>query len=203
MEELKKAPMTAIMIIVNLVVFLVVDFTGGGLNTMHMLDCGASYTPFILEGGEWYRLFTCMFLHFGMEHLANNMLVLFVLGGRLERTVGKVRFLLIYLTGGILGNIISLILDTITQDYSVSAGASGAVFAVMGAMIYLLIRFRGRLEDLSVRQILIMAVLSLYFGFTSSGVDNAAHVGGMIGGFLMAVLFCIGMSFYREETGIS
>lgn len=74
------------------------------------------------------------------------------------------------------------------MDYAVSAGASGAVFAVMGAMIYVILRRKGRIEDLSVRQILIMAVLSLYFGFTSSGVDNAAHVGGMAGGFVMAVL---------------
>lgn len=190
MEELKKEPMTAILIILNIVIFLAVDMTGGTEDMLHMVECGAAFTPYIVDGGEYYRIITSMFLHFGIEHLANNMLVLFVLGGRLERTVGKVRFLLIYLLGGIMGNLVSLFLDIRKQDFSVSAGASGAVFAVMGAMICVLILLKGHVEDLTTRQILIMAAFSLYFGFTSSGVDNAAHVGGMAGGFICALILC-------------
>lgn len=188
MEELRKEPVTAGLILLNILVFLAVEFTGSSQNTMHMLDCGAAYTPMIVQGGEYYRLFTCMFLHFGIEHLLNNMLVLFVLGSRLERVIGKIKFLLIYLLGGVLGNIISLYLELHAQNFAVSAGASGAVFAVMGAMIYIVIRNKGRLGDLSVRQILIMAAFSLYFGFASTGVDNTAHVAGMVSGFLLAVL---------------
>ena len=188
MEELRKEPVTAGLILLNILVFLAVEFTGSSQNTMHMLDCGAAYTPMIVQGGEYYRLFTCMFLHFGIEHLLNNMLVLFVLGSRLERVIGKIKFLLIYLLGGVLGNVISLYLELHAQNFAVSAGASGAVFAVMGAMIYIVIRNKGRLADLSMRQILIMAVFSLYFGFASTGVDNTAHVAGMVSGFLLAVL---------------
>ncbi|WP_373211929.1 rhomboid family intramembrane serine protease [Ruminococcus sp. 5_1_39BFAA] len=188
MEEIKKAPMTVLLMLVNVIVFLAVEITGGSQDTLHMVDCGAAFAPLIIENKEWYRLFTCMFLHFGMSHLANNMLVLFVLGQRLEPVAGKVRLLLIYILGGVGGNIFSFFLDLEKGDYAVSAGASGAVFAVMGAMIYVLVRNRGRVQDLSARQILIMAAFSLYFGFTSSGVDNAAHVGGMICGFLIAVL---------------
>ena len=188
MEELRKEPVTAGLILLNILVFLAVEFTGSSQNTMHMLDCGAAYTPMIVQGGEYYRLFTCMFLHFGIEHLLNNMLVLFVLGSRLERVIGKIKILLIYLLGGVLGNVISLYLELHAQNFAVSAGASGAVFAVMGAMIYIVIRNKGRLGDLSMRQILIMAAFSLYFGFASTGVDNAAHVAGMVSGFLLAVL---------------
>ena len=188
-EELKKEPMTALMLILNVLVFFAVDLSGGSGNIEHMLKCGAAYTPFILEDGEWYRIFTSMFLHFGMTHLANNMLVLFVLGGRLERTVGKAKFILIYLLGGAAGNLCSIFFDLKTMDYADSAGASGAVFAVMGAMIYILLRRKGRVEDISARQMVIMAAFSLYFGFTSSGVDNAAHVGGMFSGFMLALLF--------------
>ncbi|MCI6004922.1 MAG: rhomboid family intramembrane serine protease [Blautia sp.] len=187
-RELKKEPMTAAMLILNLLVFLLVEITGGSQGIEHMLECGAAYTPIILEDGQWYRLFTCMFLHFGMEHLANNMLVLFVLGGRLERTVGKIKFLIIYILGGMAGNILSLILDIRSMEFAVSAGASGAVFAVMGAMIYVLLRSKGRVEDITVRQMVIMAAFSLYFGLTSSGVDNAAHIGGMLSGFVLAVI---------------
>ena len=187
MEELKKEPVTVFLILVNVLVFLVVEFTGGTENTGHMLQCGAAYTPAVING-EFYRLFTSMFLHFGPRHLGNNMLVLFVLGGRMERTAGGIKYLLIYLLGGIGGNLLCVFLELGSGDFAVSAGASGAVFAVMGAMIYAVIRGRGHVKDLSTRQILIMAGFSLYFGFTSEGVDNAAHVGGLITGFILAVL---------------
>ena len=93
------------------------------------------------------------------------MLVLFVLGGRLERTVGKLKYLLIYLLGGMGGNLLCLFLELDSADFAVSAGASGAVFAVMGAMIYAVIRGRGHIEDLSARQVVIMAAFSLLFWF--------------------------------------
>lgn len=188
MEEIRKEPVTVALILINVLVFIAVELTGTSQNAWHVLDYGAAYTPYIVQNGEVYRLFTSMFLHFGIEHLVNNMLVLFVLGSRLEQVIGKLRFLFIYLAGGMAGNIFSLILELRNQDFSVSAGASGAVFAVMGAMIYVVIRNKGWLGDLSMRQILVMAVFSLYFGFTSSGVDNAAHIGGMIAGFVLAVL---------------
>ena len=221
LEEFRKEPATLTLIIINIVVFLMVEFTGLAQDTLHMLDWGAAYTPLIVEKGEVYRLFTSMFLHFGIEHLINNMLVLFVLGDNLERALGKVKYLIFYLlcgiganiislavnmgrgyyvvsagasgaifgVGGMTGSVLSLVWDLRQGEYAVSAGASGAVFAVMGAMIYVVIRNKGRLEDLSVRQILVMAVFSLYFGFASSGVDNAAHTGGLAAGFLLAV-FC-------------
>lgn len=187
-EELKKEPMTAVLLLINILIFLPVEFTQGSFGISPVLEWGAAYPPLILGDGEIYRLFTCMFLHFNISHLANNMLVLFVLGGRLERTVGKVKFLLIYLLGGMAGNIISLLWELHTGNYAISAGASGAVFAVMGGMLYVLLRTRGRVEDLSVRQILIMAAFSLYFGFASAGVDNAAHIGGLLGGFAAALV---------------
>ena len=175
MEEIKKEPITVLFILLNILIFLIVDFTGGSENTAHMIECGAAYPPLILENGEIYRLFTCMFLHFGIYHIANNML-------------GKIKFILIYLLGGLGGNIFSFIMEMKSADYAVSAGASGAVFAVMGAMLYVVIRNHGRIQDISVRQMMIMAGFSLYFGFTSTGVDNAAHIGGMVCGFILAAV---------------
>lgn len=188
LEEFRKEPATLTLIIINIVVFLMVEFTGLSQDTLHMLDWGAAYTPLIVEKGEVYRLFTSMFLHFGIEHLINNMLVLFVLGSRLERVIGSLRFAVIYFLGGIAGNVVSLLYDLKQGEAAVSAGASGAVFAVMGGMILVVLCNKGRLEDLSMRQILVLAVFSLYFGFTSSGVDNAAHLGGFLAGFILAVI---------------
>lgn len=187
MEEIKKEPVTAGLIFLNTLIFLIVEFTGGSENGQHMLECGAAYAPLILEQGEWYRIFSSMFLHFGLPHLVNNILVLFVMGQRLEPAVGRMRFLLIYLAGGIGGNIVSLCWDMHTGVFAVSAGASGAVFAVIGGMIYVIIRHKGRVADLTMRQMIIMAAFSLYFGFASEGVDNVAHAGGMLCGFLVAV----------------
>ena len=188
MEEIKKEPVTVLFILLNILIFFIVDFTGGSENTVHMIECGAADTRLIVENGEIYRLFTCMFLHFGIHHIANNMLVLFVLGQRLEPVIGKFRFALIYLLGGLGGNILSVVMEIKRAEYSVSAGASGAVFAVMGAMVYVVIRHRGKIQDISVRQMLVMAGFSLYLGFAGKGVDNAAHVGGMICGFILAAI---------------
>ena len=187
MEEIKKEPVTVLLILINTLIFLVVEFTGGSENGQHMLECGA-YAPLILEQGQWYRMFSSMFLHFGAPHLINNMLVLFVLGQRLEPVTGKIKFFLIYIFGGLGGNMLSLFFDMYAGNASLSAGASGAVFAVMGGMIYVIIRHRGRVADLTVRQMLIMAAFSLYFGFASEGVDNVAHIGGLLSGFLIAVI---------------
>ncbi|MCF0133314.1 MAG: rhomboid family intramembrane serine protease [Blautia sp.] len=185
-----------ILIAVNVILFLIVDFTGGTENTGYMLQWGASFPPAIIEQGEWYRLFSSMFLHFGISHLLNNMLLLFVLGQRIEPVVGKLRYLLFYILGGLAGNWLSLLWEIKKDAYSVSAGASGAIFALMGVMICLMIRHKGHVKDLSARQVMIMAALSLYFGFASQGVDNAAHMGGMLGGFLLTLLL------YRRNSAL-
>ena len=95
MEEIRKEPVTVVLILINVLVFIAVELTGTSQNAWHVLDYGAAYTPYIVQNGEVYRLFTSMFLHFGIEHLVNYMLVLFVLGSRLEQVIGKLRFLFI------------------------------------------------------------------------------------------------------------
>lgn len=106
----KKEPVTILLILLNALIFLIVEITGGSENGQHMLECGAVYAPLIFEQGQWYRMFTSTFLHFGAPHLINNMLVLFVLGQRLEPVVGKIKFILIYILGGLGGNLLSLFL---------------------------------------------------------------------------------------------
>lgn len=187
-EEMKKTPVTSIILILNILIFVIIEITGSSENTMHMLNCGASHVSKTIWEHQYYRLVTSMFLHFGMTHLANNMLALFVLGGRLELYVGKIRYLIIYFLGGIAGNLLSVFWEFKKNSFAVSAGASGAVFAILGALIYLIIRNKGRIRDLSMRQIMIIAGLSLYLGFTGKRVDNMAHIGGMIGGFLVSFL---------------
>ncbi len=180
----QKCIMNLIIIAVNVILFLAAEATGGSENTEHMVRMGASYTP-LVEGGEYWRLFTSMFLHFGLAHLLNNMVLLFFLGDYMERFLGKVRYLILYLGGGILGNIFSYWSELQQGRQVVSAGASGAIFAVLGGLVVLLLIHRGRLEDLSLPRVLLMAALSLYVGFRSAGVDGFAHLGGFLGGALL------------------
>lgn len=184
----KKVIMNTLMIVINVIIFLLVEITGSSEDTLHMVTWGAAYTPMIQLGHQYYRLFTCMFLHFGLAHLVNNMIVLGFLGDNLERAMGKVKYLIIYLGGGLGASYISYYLNMRSGDSVVSAGASGAIFAVIGAMIYVLIVNRGRLEELATAQVVVLAGLTLYHGFTSAGVDNVAHIGGLVCGFLLSVL---------------
>lgn len=185
-----KVSVSVFIIALNIIVFLAVEFTGGSSDLEHMVSWGAAYAPLIVQDREYYRLISCMFLHFGMEHLVNNMMALYFVGGHLERAVGKTKFILIYFLGGIAGSLASCYMDIQKGMAYVSAGASGAVFSVLGGMIYVLILNRGQLEGLAVRQMVFMAALSLYYGFASQGIDNAAHVGGLLWGFILtAVLY--------------
>ena len=171
----------------NLLLFLLVELTGSTGDTAQMIRWGAAYTP-LIQAGEYYRLFTCMFLHFGFQHLLNNMLLLFFLGDYVERFIGKVRYLILYLAGGFLASLFSYLQDLQQGQDTVSAGASGAVFAVLGGLIVLILLHRGRLEDLTLPRVLIMALLSLWAGFQSVGVDGFAHLGGFLAGAALMLL---------------
>ena len=186
----KALNMTVLLVLVNVIVFLVLSMQGMTEDAEFLLRHGAMYVPYVAEGGEVYRLFTCMFLHFGFEHLMNNMIVLLIVGWNLEQTVGKIKYLIIYMASGLCGNIISAIWDISAGEYAVSAGASGAVFGLIGALLYVAIRNRGNIGEISGRGVVFMIVLMLYYGFANTGVDNAAHIGGLLSGFLFAVILC-------------
>ena len=112
-----------------------------------------------------------------------------MVGLPLENLLGSGRYAVIYLVSGLAGNVLSAAAELKTGDFAVSAGASGAVLGLMGAVIYCLIRHRGRVGGLSLRRVFLAVFLTLYMGFTNSGVNNAAHIGGLICGFVLAVLF--------------
>ncbi len=176
------------LIVINVLVFFLLSLRGDTESGYFMLQYGAMYEPLVTDGHEYYRLITSLFLHFGIQHLLNNMVMLGALGYQLENEIGRIKFLLIYFISGIGGNLCSLYWNVSHGEQIISAGASGAIFGLMGALLYIVAVNRGRLGRLSGRGMLIMVALSLYFGLTSSGVDNSAHVGGLICGILITVL---------------
>ncbi len=185
----KQTPyITVLLIALNILYFLYLEFLGSTEQVSLMIEHGAMYTPLILEQGEYYRLLTSVFMHFGISHLANNMLMLFVLGERLERMLGKAKYLILYLFCGIGANVISMLWSMSDHDLTVGAGASGAVFGVVGSLFVVIAKHHGRLEDLSISRMAVMIIISLYYGFSSSGVDNVAHVGGLLLGVILTLL---------------
>lgn len=179
----KKANLT--LVIINIAVYIVLSFMGDTEDTLFMYHHGACYLPAVMDG-EYYRIFTSMFLHFGFYHIAYNMLSLIFLGDILERETGPVRYLIIYLLGGAAGNLLSLFVSMRSEDYAVSAGASGAIFAVIGALLYIALRNRRTFGQQNMKRLLLMVLLMIMQGAIDKGVDGSAHLGGLIGGFLLA-----------------
>ncbi|MBK9124118.1 MAG: rhomboid family intramembrane serine protease [Chloroflexi bacterium] len=198
----KRALVTLTLVGLNIAIFTLA-FIAPALNQDLLLNAANQPTA-VLDGGQYWRLFTSMFLHAGLAHVLLNMLALYSLGSVLEITFGHARFALIYLLGGLVGSVLSAALNA---PITFSVGASGAVFAVFGAEaahLYSNWRVMGPAARLRLRQVIMFAVLNFSIGFfgnlTGGGVfliDNWAHVGGFVGGALLATL--IG-PLYRIEV---
>ncbi len=201
-ENIKKLGYgTATLIILNLVVFVVVEVEGWRSGVSLIFNKGGMYPPAVLSNGEWYRLLTACFLHFDATHLMNNMLMLGAVGRFVERHLKTRWFVPVYLLAGISGNVVSLWIDLRTDPNVFSAGASGAVLGMVGALLAIALRNGGRVEGLTARRILFMIALCLFAGLTSSGINNAAHVGGLVSGFVLTlVLYRPGKDGMKEKN---
>ncbi|WP_249705065.1 rhomboid family protein [Bacillus zhangzhouensis] len=172
---------TYLLIAVQVVMFLLLELSGGSTNTATLTAFGAKNNVLILDG-EWWRLITPMFLHIGLTHLLFNTFALWSVGAAVERIYGSGRFLLIYLVSGIFGSIASFLFNT-----AIAAGASGAIFGCLGALLYLAISNRKLFFRTMGTNIIVIILINLGIGFTVSGIDNAGHLGGLVGGFLAAL----------------
>ncbi len=176
----KKPIMTYALIAINIFIFAL-----GLLFNMQdaLINLFANYGPLVTENGQYYRLFTSMFLHANILHIALNMYALYILGAQAEGFFGKFKFLIIYILSGISGSMLSILLN----QGAVSVGASGAIFGIMGALLYFGFNYRVYLGNTLVREIAPVIVLNLLFGFAMTGIDNFAHIGGLIGGLTTAM----------------
>lgn len=130
--------------------------------------------------------FTC-----GHRASFNNMVILFFLGAMIEKVTGHLQFLILYLLSGIGANICSLIYKVIAMERIASVGASGAIFGLDGVLLAWILLDRRSMPDVTPKRVILMIALSLYNGFTAQNVDNAAHVGGLLTGFLAGALLCM------------
>jgi rhomboid protease GluP len=148
-----------------------------------LIRWGANYGPKTTQG-EWWRMFTCMFLHIGLLHLLFNMVALWNVGGFMEQLLGSTGFLVLYIVAGLLGSVASVAWN----PFVVSAGASGAIFGVYGGLLAFLVRHRDMQQHafLAALRTNTLAFLgyNLVFGVIQQGIDMAAHLGGLAGGFV-------------------
>ncbi len=170
---------------INVVYFLVLSLLGDPENAGFMRNFGAMYVPDVVDG-KLYMFVSSMFVHFGIEHLANNMLMLVVAGYYVEKELGYLGFVVLYFFSGIIGNIVSFNWYLSRGTYAVSGGASGCVFGLIGCLLMLVIYYRGRFETITLKRIGIMLALSFIYGILAGGIDNAAHIGGLVSGFLIS-----------------
>ena len=180
------------LVTINVIVFLICTFTGNLLYNKGRLDIVSVFSQ-----GECGRIIWSMFLHSGVNHIFNNMVILFFLGAMIEKEIGHIRYLMLYFLSGIGGSLLSLVYKVITFDVSGTVGASGAIFGLNGALLSLIL-FSNR-NIASPGRVILMIAYSLYSGFTSSNIDNAAHIGGLLTGFILGILMCIADKRKRKD----
>lgn len=186
-----RTPVTSGLLVLNLTVFAIMLMYGSGLwhaSNGVQLAWGANFGP-ATQDGQWWRLFTAMFVHFGIVHLALNMWALWDVGRLVERLYGRLRFTVIYLGSGVVGNLLSLVVQ---GNQAVSGGASGAIFSLYGALLVFLWRERRQVDRGEFRWLFgaasVFTLLILGMGLIVPGIDNAAHAGGLVAGALLGIL---------------
>ena len=146
---------------------------------------------------ELFRLISSVFLHAGLLHLMCNMYSLYIIGPQLESFYGKSKFIIIYIVSGVVGNLLSM---AFLQDNVVSVGASGAIFGLLGSLLYFGYHYRVYLSGVIKSQIIPLIILNLGIGFVASGINNFAHIGGLIGGILISM--AVGVKYKSKKSDI-
>lgn len=171
---------------INIFLFIISVFRGDLLYN----ECAFSLRH-LLRDGQWWRLITSMFLHADADHLAGNMLMLYMAGELVEKYMGKTRFVILYFFSGISGSLLYAAYEFTTGRYVDSIGASGAVFGLIGALLVIVIRNGGSYEDITTGRMGFMIAYMIYMGLRTSNVNNAAHIGGLLSGMMLTVFYML------------
>jgi len=173
---------TNVFLTIQIIMFMLLELFGGSTNPNTLIQFGAKVNE-LIYAGEWWRFITPIFIHIGLFHLLMNSLALYFIGMAVEKMYGSWRFLVIYLFSGIIGSLASFVFSP-----SISAGASGSIFGLFGALLLLGVLKPSLFLRTIGPNILIVIAINLAIGFTIPNVDNAGHIGGLIGGFVAALM---------------
>ncbi|MEB3100237.1 rhomboid family intramembrane serine protease [Ferviditalea candida] len=175
-------PVTSVVLLVNTLLMVLMFVDGGSQNVDTLVRFGALVTHYEPYSSEVWRYFTSIFLHIGLDHWLFNSFAIFVFAPPLERIMGKLPYLILYIGSGLIGNIASAWLQT---DVQVSAGASGAIYGIYGAFLFIGFFRKRLLDDQSHKTVLIILVIGVIYSVLIPHVSLLAHLGGAIGGFLL------------------
>jgi rhomboid protease GluP len=181
---LHKPFFTYILLGIIVIVFVAMTLAGGSTSNQVLVTFGANVGILIMQGETW-RLFTSMFVHIGLMHLLFNAYALFIFGVEMERLYGPDRFITIYILSGLFGSLASF---AWRGPMTFSAGASGAIFGIIGMNLAFFLLHRktfGNFGRQRMMNTVVIIAINLVFGFTATGIDNFAHMGGLAAGFLM------------------
>lgn len=182
----KECFVTYILICVNILIFIITVFSSKNIyniDSYTLINFGAKVNVLINNGQPW-RLITCAFLHGGLAHIAFNMYALKIIGSEVEYVYGKIKYLSIYLISALGGSIFSYLFNA----NSISVGASGAIFGLLGAMIIFGIRNKNKIGKAYILNLFKVLLINIFIGVTISNIDNGAHMGGLIFGGISASL---------------
>lgn len=175
-------PVITWILIIQVCIFLIMTVSGGTTNHGVLILFGAKVNA-LIDAGQWWRLITPIFIHIGFLHLLFNSFALYIFGPTVEWLFGRLRFFLFYLLTGVTGNVASYVFN----PHSISAGASGAIYGLFGLYVYLYFRARRYVDSDTGKGILVLVAINLLFSL-GQGIDLAAHLGGLISGFLLTSL---------------
>lgn len=183
--------MTAGIIGLNVFIFIIMYLVCSEGQRESLIDAGGLYWPLVLMEHQVWRVLTSMFIHSGINHLFNNMLLLFFVGTYVENYVGHTRFIFLYFASGILAGAVSMSYNIFNKKLILSIGASGAVYGIVGALAAFIILSRGMISDITAPRLVVFIGLSILGGMQTEGVDNMAHIGGLLSGFLLAAIIVV------------
>ncbi|RJE86929.1 rhomboid family intramembrane serine protease [Paenibacillus sp. 1011MAR3C5] len=187
-EYMRLYPVISIIIVINLVMFGLLELSGGSTQVETLYRFGAMFGGWAIEPELW-RFISSMFLHIGFMHLLMNSFSLYVFAAPLERMLGAWKFAVLYLASGIVGNIFSYFLH---HDLYIGAGASGGIYGIYGAYLFLSLFRKDVLDADSSKTVTIILIVGIVYSIIVPNVDLYAHVGGFVGGFVfMAILSTI------------
>ncbi len=185
---LKKCPITSIFILINTVLYIASVFMKGG-NVENLVKLGGLVPLFVRYFDEYYRLFTTMFLHGSLIHfLMNNFFGLLIICAGLERLIGSFRYFFIYLLSGLISSLFIVFIQD-PLSLTVTVGASGAIYGVMGCFLYIIFFKSHLLSIIDQRYIRNLLIINLIFTFIYPSVSILGHLGGLLGGLLLSPLF--------------
>ena len=182
-KEYNKFIITYSIIAINVIIYIISALLSRNFFSIDVsvLDFLGAKDNLLINNGQYYRLFTCMFLHSGILHIASNMYALYSIGGLAESIYGKKKYIVIYIASGIIASLFSYVFSS-----GISVGASGAIFGILGAVLIIAHKLKRRIGTGLLKNIIFVIAINLFISFTIPNIDISAHAGGLIAGIIIS-----------------